>query len=233
MAEAFWFSRNKSQFLIDSWLVLLNWKAIKKSSEKISKDDSVKILEDKKVEYVSRSAEKLEKFLEESPLDLSWKIALDVGASTWWFTQVLFSKWIWKVFAVDVWKDQLHEKIKSDSRVISFEECDIREFQYDEQFDLIVSDVSFISLKKIFDSITSLASENTKIILLFKPQFEVWKENIRKTWVPKSDKIIDFALNDFEFFIKERGFSLIKKAQSQLIWEAGNREWFFWVEKIV
>jgi len=76
---------------------------------------------------------------------------------------------------------QLHESLRNDARVVSRENCDIRTAEFDEIFDLIVVDVSFISLRKIVPSLQKIASANTQIILLFKPQFEVGKEHLRKT----------------------------------------------------
>lgn len=242
IASNFGFSRNRAQFFIDEKLVKVNDKIVTKTALKIEENDKVEIIEDKRVEFVARSAIKLEEFLKEVEIDISWKVCLDVGASTWWFTQVLLNKWVSQVVAVDVWSSQLHEKIKNDKRVISLENTDIRELRINNweliiennskiltlnsKFSLIVVDVSFISLIKILDSLIWLSNADTKIILLFKPQFEVGRINLRKTWVPKDDKIVIASLDKFKFECKNIGFKIIKISESKLRGEAGNKEFF-------
>jgi 23S rRNA (cytidine1920-2'-O)/16S rRNA (cytidine1409-2'-O)-methyltransferase len=100
-------------------------------------------------------------------------ICLDVGASTGGFTQVLLQHGAKKIIALDVGTSQLHETLRAESRVISIENTDIRNVKLEDKFDIIVVDVSFISLRKIIPTLIELKSENTELILLFKPQFEV------------------------------------------------------------
>jgi 23S rRNA (cytidine1920-2'-O)/16S rRNA (cytidine1409-2'-O)-methyltransferase len=125
-------------------------------------------------------------------------ICLDIGASTGGFTQVLLMRGVQSVYAVDVGTLQLHPSIRSDSRVISFENMDIRNFHTTTSFDIIVGDISFISLTKLMDTILRLASTQTDIILLYKPQFEVGSENLRKTGVPKSEFITRKYFQEFQ-----------------------------------
>lgn len=239
IASNFGFSRNRAQFFIDEKLVKVNDKITTKASLQIEENDKVEIIEDKKVEFVARSAIKLDEFLKEIELDINWKTCLDVGASTWWFTQVLLNKWASQVVAVDVWTSQLHEKIKNDKRVISLENTDIRKIvnyellitNYKKNwFDIIVVDVSFISLIKILDSLIWLSNADTKIILLFKPQFEVGRINLRKTWVPKNEKVIIEVLDKFKKICKEKGLKITKISESKLLGEAGNKEYLIFMK---
>jgi 23S rRNA (cytidine1920-2'-O)/16S rRNA (cytidine1409-2'-O)-methyltransferase len=99
------------------------------------------------------------------------------------------------------------------------------------RYDLIVCDASFISLQDILPSILSFADNNTNIILLYKPQFEVGRENLRKTGVPKDEKIVAEKMSKFEQFLKEQDCQVIQKEKSTLIGEAGNQEWIYWIKR--
>jgi len=172
-SEKFSMTRNRARFCIDSNLVLVNGIMINKVSYDVKEKDFVTLQEDKRSSFVARSAVKLDDFLINNNFIVKDFICLDVGASTGGFTQVLLQHGAKKVVALDVGTSQLHESLQSDSRVISLENTDIREVKLEEVFNLIVVDVSFISLRKIVPSLQENISENTQIILLFKPQFEV------------------------------------------------------------
>lgn len=103
--------------------------------------------------------------------------------------------------AVDVGTDQLHPSLRDDPRITLYEQTDIRAFQTTTIYDIITVDVSFISLRDIIDSIKRFSDHTTHIFLLFKPQFEVGRENLRKTGVPKSEMIILDAISGFEVFL--------------------------------
>lgn len=221
-------SRNRAQTLIKEGLVCVNARAITKSSYKVEESDSVAIKEHK--EYVSRSAWKLWHFLEQSRLDVSGRVALDIGSSTGGFTQVLLERGVLEVSAVDVGSNQLHHSLKSDSRVCLYESCDIRVFESTKRFDLVVSDVAFISLLKIIDDIERLASKD--IILLFKPQFEVGREAKRDKYGVVSDtKMIDAAMARFEDACTLRGWRLVKKSEAMLTGKEGNQEYCYYYQK--
>jgi 23S rRNA (cytidine1920-2'-O)/16S rRNA (cytidine1409-2'-O)-methyltransferase len=218
-------SRNKAQALIKSWNVKINWKIIAKVWLKLDWDEEIKISLSEESNYVARSALKLKYFLEEEFLDISWYTAMDIWSSTWWFCQVMLEKNINKIYAIDVWTSQLHEKIRNDEKVISIENTDIRKLEtLPESLDLITCDVSFISLELIIDSIISHMNEKTTTILLFKPQFEVWNKYINKKWVAKDEKIIQRKLNDFLDLCKIKWLEICKIVKSRLEWESGNKE---------
>ena len=221
-------SRTKAQALVKDGLVSVNDEVILKSSFKLDSNDEVKVAEHK--EYVSRSAHKLSSFLEEIKLDIKDRIALDIGASTGGFTQVLLEYGVKEVDAVDVGREQLHKSLLEDKRVFSHESCDIREFKSDKIFDIVVSDVAFISLLNILDDIDRLASK--KIILLFKPQFEVGREAKRDNHgVVLDEKAIQKAMAKFEDACKLKGWKLIMKSPSKLTGKEGNLEYCYYYEK--
>ena len=218
-------SRNKAQALIKNGLVSVNAKVIKKSAFKVEEFDAVEV--ETHDNYVSRAAHKLKSFLEELDLDISGKVCLDIGASTGGFTQVLLEGNVKTVDAVDVGKAQLHKSIKEDSRVYSYESCDIRKFESDKYYDLVVSDVSFISLLNILDDVDRLASNG--IILLFKPQFEVGREAKRDNHgVVLDAKVITDAMKKFEEACEEKNWKLVQKSSSTLTGKEGNLEYCYY-----
>jgi len=221
-------TRTKAQAIIKEGLVSVNSKVIKKSSFDIKDSDALHVENYK--EYVSRSAHKLKAFLEELDIDISLHVGLDIGSSTGGFTQVLLENNVAEVSAVDVGKEQLHVDIKNNKRVHSYESCDIRKFQSDKSFNIVVSDVSFISLLNILDDIDRLSSD--KIILLFKPQFEVGREAKRDNHGVVLDEIaITDAMVRFEDACELKGWNLVKKSPSQLTGKEGNLEYCYYYMK--
>lgn len=109
----------------------------------------------------------------------------------------------------------------------SFEDTDIRDFKPDKPYDIIVSDVSFISLEKILASLVPMCNETTVFILLFKPQFEVGKDFLTKTGLPKNEKIVQQSLQNFRKFLENKHFHILYEEKSILMGEAGNQEWIF------
>lgn len=230
IAQTYGFSRNKVQQFIDAGLILKNKIAISRASEKMIAEDVIEILENQKIHWVSRSAEKLHGFLEHHD-EIRAKIqnaeCLDVGASTGGFTQILLENGAQHIDAVDVGTRQLADVLRQNPRVTSCENTDIREFSTHKKYDIIVCDASFISLQKILLSMKSFSQAKTIFIILFKPQFEVGKNHITKSGVPKNEKIILEAMESFEKFLWENNLKILHKEKSVLIGEAGNQEWVY------
>lgn len=234
ISQKLWVSRNRAQFFIEQEKIKVNSKIITKLSYVVKDIDKVEENIDE-INYVSRSALKLKWFLEWENFKIDDFICLDIWSSTWWFTQILLEKWVKKIYSVDVWTSQLHEKLKNNPKIISIENTDIRDFKRENieenNLDLIVCDVSFISLNLVIDTIIWLMDLNTLTILLFKPQFEVGSENLTKYWIPKSDKIIEEKKSNFCLILQKKWVkvSLIKK--SILTWENWNKEIFILIKK--
>ena len=221
-------SRNKAQEMIKDELVFVNEKCIKKPSFKVESDDIVTIKEHKA--YVSRAAHKLDEFLNETDIEISDRLALDIGSSTGGFTQVLLERGVGCIYCVDVGSNQLHPSLRTDNRVNVFESCDIRDFEYKDGFDIVVSDVSFISLLYILDDVDRLALDD--IVLLFKPQFEVGREAKRdKNGVVTDKRAISNAIVRFEDACRLKNFKLIKKSPSKLAGKNGNIEYCYHFKK--
>jgi 23S rRNA (cytidine1920-2'-O)/16S rRNA (cytidine1409-2'-O)-methyltransferase len=220
-------TRSKAQQLIEAKKVLVDGKTASKASMKI--DGQQVVLSDEKI-YVSRAAYKLKGFLPELPFSVAGMHALDIGSSTGGFTQVLLEEGAADVTSVDVGSDQLHPSLRSDPRVASFENTDIRTFESERVFDLVTSDVSFISLLHILDAVDHLAKR--WIILLFKPQFEVGREARRdRHGVVQDEKAILEATERFEKACEKRGWRLILKRASTLKGKEGNVEQCYCFEK--
>jgi len=218
--QNFFETGNKAKEAILNSKVKVNNKVITKPSFKVENSPKIDIIGEI---FVSRAAWKLKNYLDEFKIDVKDKISLDIGSSTGGFSEVLLNYGVKKVVCVDVGKNQLHKKIKEDNRSEVFEETDIRDFQYHQKFDLIVSDVSFISLLFLIDKIDELAKE--RIILLFKPQFEVGKDVKRnKKGVVIDKKAILDVLNNFKNVTKLKGWRLIRETKSSILGKEGNEE---------
>lgn len=227
VSKALNISRNQAVGLIESGVVLVNSKIIKKASQDI---DETQIIEVKSQIYVSRAAFKLAGFLDEIKIDLKDKIALDIGSSTGGFVQILLENGIKQVTALDVGTMQLSANLRDDNRVIVQENTDIRDFISTFKFDIITVDVSFISLLNIITHINRLALDD--IILLFKPQFEVGINAKRtKNGVVKDEKAINKAMVNFEAQCSAFGWKLIKKSTSKIKGKEGNIELFYYFKK--
>ncbi|MBX7489937.1 TlyA family RNA methyltransferase [Helicobacter sp. Faydin-H64] len=229
-------TRNKAHTLIRRGKVCVNGIPCMKSAYKLSTQDRVRSLESKI--FVSRAGEKLCYFLKEYPiLDFKGKNALDIGASTGGFCEVLLQKGVESVVCVDVGNNQLHDTLRENPHVISYENTDIRDFakEYTKNcmrgFEIVVCDVSFIGLKDILDSIIALSSD--KVILLFKPQFEVGREVKRNKKGVVQDKLaIQKALGNMLKLLEHSGFGILKCAESEIAGKEGNVEFFIACQKL-
>lgn len=224
----FFESRNKASEAIKSRNVKIDGKIITKPAFLVEEDSKVELLQEKS--YVSRAGYKLKEFLKECDIEINDKICLDIGSSTGGFTEVLLEYGAKEVYAVDVGSNQLHKKLKDDKRVKSFEKCDIREFESDKKFDIITCDVSFVGVSYILPKIKELS--NDKIILLFKPQFEVGKDVKRdKKGVIKDKDAIKKVLMRFESLLVSEGLNLLKKESSKVKGKEGNEEYFYYIQR--
>jgi 23S rRNA (cytidine1920-2'-O)/16S rRNA (cytidine1409-2'-O)-methyltransferase len=219
-------SRNKALEAIRNGEVRVDGRVVKKGSFNVKEESSVEVEDIRR--YVSRSASKLGIYLDRYPLEISGATALDIGSSTGGFTQVLLEKGAESVDAVDVGREQLHDSLRVDERVRSFEETDIRDFRSDREYDLIVSDISFISLHHILEDIERLSARRCDIILLFKPQFEVGRDvkRDRKGVVLDMDAISESADRFLESALK-RGWSLLRRVESEVRGKEGNIEYIY------
>lgn len=177
-------------------------------------------------QYVSRAGMKLASVATLLNVDFSDAIVLDVGSSTGGFTDYSLQHGARKVYAVDVGTDQLHPKLRDDPRIELHEKTDIRDFIPSETPDIIVIDVSFISLRDILPHLAKhVAGKQTKITAMVKPQFEAGRNQTNKG-VIKNDSVRRQILKDFELWAKDL-FVIVDKRDSDVAGAKGNRERFY------
>ncbi len=223
--EGYYESRNRAHDAIKAGLVLVDGKKAKPSA-KIDENTVVEV-EDSKF-YVSRAARKLENFLAQHPVDLKGKRALDVGSSTGGFAQIVLENGVASLDCVDVGSDQLHISLRENKKLSLHEETDIREFQSKEAFEVITCDVSFISILQITDDIDRLSKEDTDIIILYKPQFEVGKDAKRDSkGVVQDLDAIARRKEVFEAETKKLGWEEKYQAESKVTGKEGNQEYLY------
>src|SRR6185437_16172717 len=166
-------SRARARAAIEAGLVVANDRPVVKPSETIPADAVLQA--EPAHPYVSRGGVKLFGALEQYPIDVEGHICLDVGASTGGFTEVLLANGAAMVFAIDVGHGQLHPSLQGHANIVSMEATDIRKYEgkrLPARPDIVVIDVSFISLKAVLPVALSLAAAPTHLLALIKPQFE-------------------------------------------------------------
>jgi 23S rRNA (cytidine1920-2'-O)/16S rRNA (cytidine1409-2'-O)-methyltransferase len=188
--KKYFISRHQAHEYIITGGVLVNGEPCIKSSYAVKEND---VITANKQRFVSRAGHKLEAALQHWKISLQGKSVLDIGSSTGGFVDCALQYGARRVYAVDVGIHQLSTKLKNDSRVVSIEHTDIREYKTVERFDVITVDVSFISLEKIIPELGRFIVDNGSCILLIKPQFEVGKENIGKGGLVKDKKMLAYA----------------------------------------
>ena len=223
-------SKNKAQSIIMAGQVTVNDKVITKSGINFSNDAKI-IIKKLHPTWVSRGAFKLLKAIETYKIEISNKVCIDIGSSTGGFSHVLLRKKAKKIFAIDVGTNQLHEKLRKEKKIISIENFNAKYLNdsiIPEKIDLLVCDVSFISLKKVIYPSLKLMSKKAEIIALIKPQFETQKINLRKGVVKDSlihNKICDDIKN---WFINECNVNVIGITQSPITGPKGNLEFLIY-----
>ena len=201
-------------------------KVINKSGYNINPDAKIKI-KDIGPEWVSRGAYKLIKALDENNIKVDNKTCMDLGASTGGFTEVLVKRNAKKVFAVDVGTNQLHEKLKKMKEIVNIEKTNARYLTKDlitEFIELLVCDVSFISLKKVILPCLNFLKKNSVIIVLIKPQFESKKNETKKGVVKDSEIHLRICNEIKKWFENECNCEVLKIIESPITGPKGNKE---------
>ena len=224
-------SRNRAQELIKEGLVLLNGKICNKPAKEILTGARVSI--EQQQQWVSRAGKKLFEALQSFDVNVEGKTALDVGSSTGGFTQVLLYKGAEKITSVDVGTDQLHSSLRNVARISLLEQTDIRDIssRLNDSFDLVVVDVAFISLSKIIKDIEIVARTGGDIILLYKPQFEVGKQNISKNGVVKKEIDTQKILGHFLKSLENTSLYFVSSRNAYITGKKGNQEIFVHLKK--
>lgn len=192
-------------------------------------NSELKILQ--QVQYVSRAGLKLESVAKKMRIDFRNKTVLDVGSSTGGFTDYSLKNGANKVIAVDVGTDQMDPFLRLNKKIELHEKTDIRNFKTDQKIDIVVIDVSFISIKEILPSVCRLSNLNTKIVAMVKPQFEAGK-NGTVNGVVKNNSYRRKILQDFEKWCRINNLFIENKRDSEVKGSKGNQERFYILKKI-
>ena len=222
-------SRSQSENWIKLGKVTVNGQVIMKPGHFVGPDADIKMLAE--VQYVSRAGLKLESVADILKLDFRDKIVLDVGSSTGGFTDYALRHGAKKVIAVDVGTDQMHPTLRNNKQVELHEKTDIRDFYSKEVPEIIVIDVSFISLRDILPHIHNYLSDmQTQIVAMVKPQVEAGERQTNKG-VIKHDAIRRQILKDFEDW-SHQYFVIQNKRDSDIAGAKGNQERFYLLKSL-
>lgn len=226
-------SREKAKAIIMAGQVYVNNQKVDKAGTEIKPEDKLEV-RGNTLKYVSRGGLKLEKAMQEFPIELNEKICMDVGASTGGFTDCMLQNGAKKVYSVDVGYGQLAWKLRTDERVINLERTNFRYVTNEQIPDLIdfsSVDVSFISLKHILPVLYNFLKDNGQAVCLIKPQFEAGKDKVGKKGVVRDlsvhlevvEKIISLAV--------ENGFAVLGLQFSPIKGPEGNIEYLIYLNK--
>lgn len=236
-------SRQQAQELILNGYVKVNDVEIRKPSHKVNQDIEprhIQILKNDFQKYVSRGGVKLQNACEHLKLKTQNLTVLDVGISTGGFTDYLLQSGCTRIVGLDVGKGQLAESLKLNSRLVCVEEINAREITPDwfasralpELYDLVVVDVSFISLSAIIPSLVPLLSQAGNLLALVKPQFEVGPKQLGKGGIVK-DKSLHFEIKEKTIKLcQNQGLEIKDYFDSGLLGTDGNQEFFLFAKKL-
>jgi 23S rRNA (cytidine1920-2'-O)/16S rRNA (cytidine1409-2'-O)-methyltransferase len=217
-------TRSQAEDVIRRGFVTLNGVIVNKTGYLV--DETAAISISQRVSFVSRAGEKLYSVVDSLKLNFKDKIVLDVGSSTGGFTDLALRNGAHQVIAVDVGTDQMDPRLRVDPRVELHEKTDIRDFRTSQPLDIVVIDVSFISLREILPAVGRLCQSSTLISAMVKPQFEAGQSSFKHKGVIKNDHMRRTILQDFEQWVKQ-SWVIIEKADSAVAGAKGNRERFY------
>ena len=237
------FSRSKIQTLIQKKKILVKIndqpQLIKKASDPFDSEiitkEHFEFLPDEELEFVSRGALKLKKALDKFEINLENKICMDVGLSTGGFSDIMLKRGALKVLGIDVGKEQLHQSLKSNEKLMAFDKVNAR-YPIDEdilnqffsesakEFDFIAIDVSFISLSLIIPNIIKYLKQISVLVCLVKPQFELSRGDLNNKGVVKDPQKALSVLEKTIELLKDNGIKQLKHCESPIEGDNGNKE---------
>ncbi|MGO9416354.1 MAG: TlyA family RNA methyltransferase [Syntrophobacteraceae bacterium] len=220
-------TRQRAQSLVLAAKVLVNGRVLTKAGHQVPEDSEISIIADA-IPYVSRGGLKLEHAIRAFSIEVSGRIAMDVGSSTGGFTDCLLSLGARRVYAVDVGYGQLALKLRNDPRVIPLERNNIRHLPAElipDPVQIAVIDTSFISLKLVIPSVLNFLESEAVLVALIKPQFEAGREQASKgAGVIRDPRIHEEVCDALAKFTVGLGFEVVGITPSPILGPKGNRE---------
>jgi len=220
-------SRARAQSLIAEGRVFVDGEIVRKANRRVSAAMDITV-NAPEIEWVGRGAQKLLKALDHFRVPVAGRIAADIGASTGGFSEVLLSRGVARIYAVDVGHGQLDAKVAADSRVINLEKTNCRDLDarlIPDPLSLIVADLSFISLTKALPAVLALAAPGAHLLALVKPQFEVGKGNVGKGGIVRDQALAEQVPRIIEDWINAvPGWASMGTTPSPILGSDGNRE---------
>ncbi|UCH42699.1 MAG: TlyA family RNA methyltransferase [Dehalococcoidales bacterium] len=222
-------SRARAQALIMAGEVAVDGKIVNKAGTMVAEDLAITVKQSPP--YVGRGGLKLDYALERFQIDVTSRVAVDVGASTGGFTDCLLQRGADRVYAVDVGSGQLDYRLRKDPRVVVMERINARyPITLPENVDFITIDVSFISVQKIIPSVEPLLKATGDLVVLIKPQFEARRQEVGKGGVIKKPLVHARVLGRFIIWMTEHDLRLAGLVASPILGASGNREFFVWLK---
>ncbi len=225
-------SKSRAQAIIMSGAVFVDGQKETKSGSMFPKDTIVEV-RDNSLKYVSRGGLKLEKAMQEFPVDLNGKVCMDIGSSTGGFTDCMLQNGAAKVYAVDVGKGQLHYKLREDERVVVMEKTNIRYVTPEdlpEKIQFASVDVSFISLSLVLPAALPLFEDKAELVMLIKPQFEAGREKVGKKGVVREPKVHEEVIEKTVDLAEANGIQVAGLSFSPVKGPEGNIEYLIYVK---
>lgn len=221
-------TRSRAENFIRLGDIKVNGKVVTKPGFMTVESDKIELTATE--QYVSRAGLKLASIAKTLKLDFREKVVLDVGSSTGGFTDYALQHGAVHVIAVDVGTNQLHPSLHGNPKIELHEQTDIRDIkELSRPADIVVIDVSFISLREILPTVARLSTKNTQVAAMVKPQFEAGN-NAKHKGVIKNDRMRRDILQDFEQWARQH-FVILDKADSEVAGTKGNRERFYLLSK--
>lgn len=220
-------TRSRAQALIMAGAVIVDGQRVDKAG--VAFDESSEIrLKSEQLPYVSRGGLKLAHALDEFGIDPAGKVCVDVGASTGGFTDCLLQRGAAKVWAIDTGTNQLHYSLRTDERVVSLERMNARHIDpavITGPVDILVADVSFISLRLVIPPLLPALASGARLVLLVKPQFEAGRDKVGKGGLVRDESVREEVLAGLRGFFEEAGLIFDGRRRSPILGQKGNVEY--------
>lgn len=226
-------SREKAKAIIMSGNVFVDNQREDKAGQQFDPKVDI-VVKGGEMKYVSRGGYKLEKAMEQFPIDLQGKVCMDVGSSTGGFTDCMLQNGAFSVYAIDVGTNQLAWKLRQDERVVCMEKTNIRyvtpeDIPHLAQF--VSIDVAFISLTKVLPAVINLMEDEAQIVCLIKPQFEAGREKVGKKGVVRDASVHLEVVERIVTFAMDMGFHVMGLTYSPIRGPEGNIEYLLYAKK--